>query len=163
MQRLVGIWLVIGAIVVLVVLSRPSYAANVYYVAGSVAALGAALTYSWNAQFQRAKWLAELHQKFFDNQTYREVRNVLDREAGSTAVDNLLKENEPALSEYLNFFHFVALIRNRGQIASKDVENLFSYYLECLKRHAQVKNYIENRQNKFVALRKMLKELKNQD
>jgi hypothetical protein len=56
----------------------------------------------------------------------------------------------------LNFFEFVAYLQSEGQLLERDVQALFGYYLECLKRHQTVLEYIQKKEKGFDYLRKLL-------
>jgi hypothetical protein len=110
---------------------------------GAGAAVVAILVYRSNSRLQRAKWLADLYEKFYERSDLKRVREVLDCEAGDSPSVSALVRDEPAeFSDYLNFFEFVAVLGKSGQLRKQEIEDLFRYYLDCLENCRAVRNYI---------------------
>jgi len=50
----------------------------------------------------------------------------------------------------------MAYLQTSRQLSRRDVQALFGYYLECLKRHREVVEYIRNKEKGYEYLRKSL-------
>ena len=121
-----------------------------------LAAIGALLVYRSNSRRERARWAENLYSRFFERSELKAVRDKLDCLRGNSEVRRLVTEESAALTDYLNFFEFVAYLRSSKQLSEKDIEALFGYYLDCLRRHDEVAAYIRNREKGFEYLREIL-------
>ncbi|MCI0487720.1 MAG: hypothetical protein L0229_14095 [Blastocatellia bacterium] len=128
----------------------------VYYGSAILAALGALFIYRRNSRLERARWLSTLYDKFFESDRYKEVRDILDTIANTDRVNELVIKEEAKFTDYLNFFEFVAILTVSKQLRHQEVDDLFNYYLECLKRHDRVREYISREENGYERLRKLL-------
>jgi hypothetical protein len=128
------------------------------YAAGAVAAVFSTVNYWRNIKLERSKWVSALYTKFFEQQQLRSVRECLDCRSESEDVAKLLKDEPAELTEYLNFFEFVAYLRKSKQISKEDVTALFEYYLKCLSRHPCLRSYIKQKQNGYQYLDAFLEE-----
>lgn len=109
----------------------------------AAAALWGIYVYFSNSRLRRAEWLRSLYEKFYERVELKRVREVLDCEGGrSEAIDKLVSEEPPELSDYLNFFEFVAVLRKSRQLTEEEIEDLFHYYLDCLENCRAVRAYI---------------------
>ncbi|HSZ63113.1 MAG TPA: hypothetical protein VK828_15025 [Terriglobales bacterium] len=84
------------------------------------------------------------------------TRDKLDCASGDPLVAKLVSEEASELTDYLNFFEFVAYLESSRQLDEADVRALFSYYLDCLKKHKEVAAYIQNQEKGFEYLRRNL-------
>ncbi len=129
-------------------------------VGGMVAAFWALWVYHSNSRRERARWAEDLYTRFYEKHELKGVREKLDCEpgdaAGDAAIAHLVAEEPAALTDYLNFFEFVAYLQASKQLSEADVQALFSYYLECLRKHRTVAGYIKNPHKGFEYLRKTL-------
>lgn len=121
-------------------------AANVATTVGTVAGIlggGFALwTFVHASRTRRAEWLASLHEQFFETDRYVNVRRVLDyrsdpeyselRTAVATEQPHKLADE---LYRYLNFFEFLASLRQLQQISDQEILSLFEYDLRMLGDH----------------------------
>jgi len=113
---------------------------------GAIAALWAIYVYFTNSRVRRAEWLASLYEKFYEKSDLKAVREILDCEGGdSPDISRLVSEEPPELTDYLNFFEFVAVLKKSHQLSANEIESLFGYYLDCLEKCCQVRNYIANK------------------
>jgi hypothetical protein len=125
-------------------------------IAGIAAAVSALCVYRTNSRRERARWAENLYARFFERSELKTIRDTLDCSPGDPAVRQLVTEESAALTDYLNFFEFVAYLKSSKQLAEADVEALFKYYLDCLRLHSEVAGYIRNRAKSFEYLRKIL-------
>jgi L-amino acid N-acyltransferase YncA len=115
----------------------------VSYLVGAFAAFAASLNYRKSSRVERAKWLAELYDKFYERDLLKPIRATLDCSANEgDSVDTMVQGETAEFTDYLNFFEFVAYLRASGQLSKGDVEAMFGYYIECLRRHASVRKYV---------------------
>lgn len=85
-------------------------------------------------------------QKFYEKSDLKAVREILDCEGSdSPDISRLVSEEPPELTDYLNFFEFVAVLKKSHQLSANEIESLFGYYLDCLEKCGQVRNYIANK------------------
>ena len=129
---------------------------TIYYIAASIAALGALFVYQKNSKFERAKWASQLYESFYPKDNLKSIRDKLDCAADSDDVKQLVAEEGSQFTDYLNFFEFVAFLRTTEQLGDSEVEDLFGYYLNCLNRHADVRKYILNLENGYEGLAKLI-------
>jgi len=129
-------------------------------VAGIGAAFWALFVYRSNSRRERARWAESLYARFYERVELKTVREKLDCEpgdvAGDAAVADLVAEEPAELTDYLNFFEFVAYLQSSKQLSEADVQALFSYYLECLRKHETVAAYIKDPKKGFEHLRNTL-------
>jgi len=128
----------------------------VYFVAASIAALGALYVYRKNSKFERAKWASQLYESFYQKDNLKSILDQLDFTADSDEVKQLIAEEGSQFTDYLNFFEFIAFLRTTKQLGDSEVEDLFGYYLNCLNRHADVRNYILDAKNGYEGLAKLI-------
>lgn len=137
---------------------------TIYYLAGSIAALGtlgAALfalgVYKSNSRLERARWASSLYEKFFEKNDLKLMREALDCTVDSDEVVNqTVIAEDPRFTDYLNFFEYIAFLKDSRQLHVTEVEGLFGYYLDCLKRHQSVMTYIANPEKGFEGLAKLI-------
>jgi hypothetical protein len=160
--------------------------ANIAQGIAALGALGAAIAafvvYLQNANLERAKWALTLYERFFEKESLKKVRGILDCNPCSKyllakidnkavlsdeertqlisfrKVENLVDEESDEFTDYLNFFEFVAFLESNKQLKRREIEALFDYYLKCLKKHDLVIEYIER--NGFEQLKELLKNWK---
>lgn len=128
----------------------------VYSMVGTVAAIGALLVYRNNSKRERARWAEGLYTRFYEKPELKKVRDQLDCVAGDAGVASLVSEESSALTDYLNFFEFVAYLQSSKQLSRTDVQALFGYYLDCVRRHKDVVGYIRNKEKGFEYLSKII-------
>ena len=128
----------------------------VSYLVGAGAAWFAWRTYQANSRRESAKWAVQLYEKFYEQESYREIREALDCDAGGTEVEKLVLEESAKFTDYLNFFELVCFLAQTKQITTSNVTTLFDYYLKCLKRHPSVIGYINKPDHGFEQLREYL-------
>jgi len=121
----------------------------------------AALTFWRTAKVRRAEWLSSLHTKFYEGSGYKRIRRILDNaktEPGFAQLRSAIESGQSTdvveeFEDYLNFFEFVATLRNLGQLRSAEITMMFDYYLRLLREHTFIVNYI--REYGFEGLNKL--------
>lgn len=126
-----------------------------YYVVAIIAAISALVVYRRNRRLEQAKWLSTFYEKFYESDKYTSIRELLDSEKADEIRDMVNKE-DPNFTDYLNFFEHVAIFADSKQLRSDDVEASFCYYLNCLKAHESVHEYIKNSAKGYEKLRAYL-------
>jgi hypothetical protein len=130
-----------------------------YYTVAPIAILFVAIGYWRGKRLEAAKWAFQLYEKFYEKDTFKKIRAILDSEESEQSVIDELVRNEPSkFTDYLNFFEFIAYLKRRGQISDSDVDALFSYYIGCLKERASVYNYIQDPDKGYEHLSELLAE-----
>lgn len=85
------------------------------------------------------------------------MRTLLDVPADADQVSEVVIREESDFTDYLNFFEYVAILTKSEQLRDEDIEDLFGYYLNCLKRHERVRKYIDNPINGYEKLSQLLR------
>ncbi len=134
--------------------------------AGLYAAAAAIKAYDQNLwadrrknDLEKAKWLSQLFQSFYEKDTYKGMRRKFDfgnmddvlglirKDSGTAPV---FHEEEQILfdqfTDYLNFFELVAYLSKLEQLDSEDIKAVFAYYLGRLVKidtTTEIRTYIE--------------------
>jgi len=134
-----------------------SLIAGIFSAIGTVLAAGfAAFVYYRNSAFERARWASSLYDKFYEETTLKQLREMLDCLNNSDLVNEIVIRQESAFTDYLNFFEFIAFLKSSKQLKDSEIEALFGYYLDCLNRHDRVRHYVSNPENGYEGLAKLL-------
>lgn len=126
------------------------------YLAGGISAVVAVLVSSSNSRRERARWAESLYARFYEKEELKVVRDLLDCSPGDRQVSELVRSEPAGWTDYLNFFEFVAYLQSSKQLSKHDVEALFRYYLDCLKKHLEVEAYIRDEKKGHEYLRGIL-------
>lgn len=121
--------------------------------------VSAVFVYRSNSRRERARWVESLYARFFEKNELKQVRDVLDCNSDDDKVSLLVSEEGSAWTDYLNFFELVAYLQESNQVAAKDVNALFEYYLGCLKRHRATIEYVRDEKKGFKYLRRLLQKI----
>ena len=120
----------------------------------AAAVLGAVRIYYRKVALERATWLSSLYSKFYEAPDLKRIRKVLDdNSADAPAVEELVRSEDSDLTDYLNFFEFMAYLKDRRQLSKKDVAALFDYYLRLLSKHQDVRRYVLDDRNGYGYLK----------
>jgi hypothetical protein len=136
---------------------------TIYYAAGIIASLGtlaaafiALSVYRRNSRLERARWAADLYKTFYQEEKLKAVRDKLDCATGSDDVNQLVTREDAEFTDYLNFFEYIAFLKKSKQLHDSEVHDLFGYYLNCLKRHDNVRAYILKAENGYEGLAQLM-------
>jgi hypothetical protein len=147
--------------------------------ATAAGAIFAAVTFDKNRRLEKAKWLTQLHDKFFGKDSqYTEMRKLLDYHDDkapsqdyillSNSIENNLNDNidlQEKLLTYLNFFEYIATLWKTEQLKPEEIRLMFGYYLKSLRKHkwimAFLENYSENDFKNIPALISKIEETEN--
>jgi hypothetical protein len=127
-----------------------------YQIVAILAALAALYLYRRNSRLERSRWATTLFEKFYENGRYKEVRSLLDNPAESSQIADIVLKDDAKFTDYLNFFEYVAFLKESKQLREQEVEVLFGYFLDCLQRHERVLAYIRDPENGYEKLRAFL-------
>src|SRR5262245_1977863 len=128
-----------------------------YYTIAPIAILIAAIGYSRAKRLETARWALQLWEKFYEKETFKSIRAVLDCDGGQESEANKLVEEQSAdFTDYLNFFELIAYLRKKSQLSDSDIDVLFSYYLGCLKERTKVYEYIRDPKSGYEELARLL-------
>jgi hypothetical protein len=140
---------------------------TVYYIAGSIAAIGtlvaaiiAVCVYRRNWRLEQSRWASSFYEKFYESDKYKTIREKLDR-SDEASINALVEDEEAEFTDYLNFFEHVAIFAKSKQLNKDDVEASFAYYLNCLYKLGAVRKYIEDDENGFEQLKEFLQNRSN--
>lgn len=122
-----------------------------------IAAFWALWTYHKSVRLARARWMKELYEKFYEQPQQKDVREQLDS-GDEKKIFKLVTEESPLFTDYLNFFEFLGYLEKSKQVSRDDILGLFRYYLQNLKAHPEILDYVEDPKNGFEGLRKMLRQ-----
>src|SRR5947209_11619415 len=118
--------------------------------------------YRRQTQLEKLKWLQQLYESFYYDERYKRVRQLLDFDdlsdlltflaQGEDESRNLTADQRDAVdrfTDYLNFFEWIAILENRGQLTFEDLDDLFNYYISRMvtvdKRHGeQITRYMKD-------------------
>jgi hypothetical protein len=123
---------------------------------------------------EKSKWFLQLYEKLFENPQYKHVRRKLDyadteeikmlirRDAESKEFTEAERTVFDEFTDYLNFFEFVAHLKEVGQLTSQDINATFDYYLRLLtkQRNPEIRGYLKK--EGFENLDKLLLEYEGQ-
>ena len=99
----------------------------------------------------------ELVRKILREKSSKEVREILDCDDEiSLEITNLIREESSDFTDYLNFFEFVGFLHHSRQLNFDEIEKLFGYYLNCLDRRKDIRDYLERKD--YGLLNSLLKE-----
>jgi hypothetical protein len=129
-------------------------AQSISYLLAAVSVFIAVLTYHRNAKLERARWLSTLYSKFYEAPDLKRIRKALDEHpADAGEIEELVRCEDSDLTDYLNFFEFMAYLEERGQLKKGDVAALFDYYLRLLSKHKDVRKYVLDERNGYGYLK----------
>ena len=126
-----------------------------YYMVAIVAAIAALVVYKRNHRLEQSRWLSSFYDKFYETDKYKAVRELLDSK-NRKEINSLVENEDPAFTDYLNFFEHVAIFAGSNQLRTDDVEASFCYYLDSLKGHEKVRDYINNKDKGYEKLKAYL-------
>ena len=116
----------------------------------AIGGLFAARTYMRDSSLKRVEWLERLHEKFYVEDTYKYVRQLLDYESEddfssfqSAISSRKWTEEQEQLVDYLNFFHFISAVWTKGHLKQHEIKLLFDYYLGLLVKHDFLVQYMQ--------------------
>ena len=118
-----------------------------------------ARTYWRNSAQERAKWLFELYQRFYDSDSHTEIRRMI--EAGGTRFAEEEKDERllQRLDDYLNFFEFISFLLKSGRLKKKEAMAMFDYPLRKIARDNSICRYLSRPEYGYEGLNKLLKDL----
>lgn len=135
----------------------------VFYATATLGVIISWRTFLANQKVRRGEWLKSLFEKFYENESFKEVRKWIE----SGEVDKKINldeisvtQNEEKLADYLNFFEFIATLQSDGQLKSTDVSNLFDHYLKKIRKSKVCVNWIDRDDYGFEKLRILLQKIK---
>lgn len=131
-----------------------------------VAGVFGLITFRRDLEHKKTDWLYTLFERFYEKDTYKRVRAVLDYP--DHRIDQLRRLTTPgnvpqtdedrelidAFCDYLNFFEFLSNLTVKGRMERDDLDRMFKYYLDNLKGHEFVIEYAAA--NSYEALHREL-------
>ena len=138
------------------------YAQFVAYCAVAFGVIFTSINYFNSLKVKRGEWIKSLFEKFYEEDRFKKIRKEIEYETirSFLAIDSKEvasnKENEELLVDYLNFFELLATLIKNKHIRKNEVFDLFSYYLNLLKKDIFIRRYVE--QFSFKNLNALLNE-----
>ena len=125
------------------------------YIVSGIGILIAGISYARNKKLQKVEWIESLFEKFYEKETYKEVRKWIDYKLLKDELSNDVNKNkEEKLADFLNFFEFIATLEKEKQLSLDEIKNLFAYYLYLIKSDEVCLQFISD--YKFKNLSKLL-------
>lgn len=130
------------------------------YVAATFGIIITVYTYYNNNKVKRGEWLKELFEKFYENNSFSEVRENIEYDSLKSFLEiddkgmATNKKNEEKFVNYLNFFEFIAILQFRNHIKDDEVKDMFEYFINKLNDVPFITRYIN--QFGFGNLEKLL-------
>lgn len=124
---------------------------------GIFAPIFAVVTYRRNVRIRRAEWLSTLHAKFYEADTYKHIRHLIDYEPPEFATLQEAVESGgsetlvESFVDYLNFFEFIASLWKLRQLSLEEIEMLLGYYLVNLSKHSFITAFIASQSFEHLA------------
>lgn len=123
-------------------------------------------TYWRNSNLKRAEWLYQLYEKFYEEDYYKKIRQIIDYERENDieklkngiendCEDELIEE----LVNYLNFFEFIASLWKLKQLTIKEIAMVFEYYILRIAEYEFLNKFIA--EESFCNLADLIEALKN--
>ncbi len=106
---------------------------------------------------EKSKWFLQLYEKLFENPQYKHVRRKLDygdveeirmlilADADGKEFSQHQQTVFDEFTDYLNFFEFIAHLKEIGQVTLEDINATFDYYLRLLtkSRNPEIRQYLK--------------------
>ncbi len=112
---------------------------------------------------EKAKWLNGLYEKFYEKATFKQIRLAIDYKTEEYInLKQILNTNEDLelqgnLVDYLNFFEFIATLKEKRQLKITDINMVFGYYINDLKDSDFIIQFIKK--SGFQNLEKLIIEI----
>ena len=107
------------------------------------------ITYRKNTRLERAKWLNGLYEKFYEKDTYKEIRLIIDYETPTydDLIEAIKADTKPELQEklvdYLNFFEFIATLNKTRQLNIEEINLVFGYYIQIIDKNIVITDFVK--------------------
>lgn len=119
---------------------------------------------------QKAQWLTQLFQRFYEGDTYKDIRRKFDYDEMEALLALIRKDKDPKstfgsdeqvlfdrFTDFLNFFEFVAYLKELKQLDTDDIKAMFEYYFERIvevDQTGEIREYLSR--SGFGNLQRML-------
>jgi len=98
--------------------------------------------YLRNSARDRARWLFDLFQRFYERPALRSTWELVDWGSTDFITEGRDRERLLALDEFLNFFELVAHLRRRRLLRKDEVKSMFDYPLKRIAGNAELVVYL---------------------
>jgi hypothetical protein len=112
-----------------------------FYFVAVVATIGSAWTYYRNSRRERAKWLFDLFQHFYEGDEHKQIRKLIESGETQFAIKEDDDELLQRLDNYLNFFEFLDFLNSENILTKDDVSKLFDYPLRRIDQDPAIRKY----------------------
>jgi hypothetical protein len=131
-----------------------------FYLTAIAAAAYSARTYYRNSAQERAQWLFEMYQRFYDAPGYRDIRMRIERGQTQFAQEEKDEELLQRLDDYLNFFEFISFLVKEKRLHRQEAMAMFDYPLRQLARDNSISRYLTRPEYGYEGLNELLKNLR---
>lgn len=131
---------------------------------------------------ERQEFLIRLHERFYSNGGYSNIRKILDwydetdpnelfhkeiKCIRMSLKDEIFKNQKRDLKEeeinvieeftnYLNFFLQIAILWEKGILKKEDIKQNYLYYLKQLRKYEVIYKYVDDGDQNFTPIRNLL-------
>jgi len=119
-------------------------AQTAFYLVGIGSTIVGVKSYIGNSRLERAKWIVRMYEKFYEAEELKKIRETLDCPTDSEIVSGLVEDQSSKLTDYLNFFELLAILKNSRQMQGCEIEAMFGYYLDCIQKQPRLMSYLRN-------------------
>ncbi len=124
---------------------------------GAAAFVGAWYQYRQNSQQERLRWLFELYQKFYEGDSFNDMRIRVEWRDTAFISEDQNRELLLRLDDFLNFFEFVAILKRNKKLNQEEVKQMFDFPLRSIAENQDVMAYL--RKYGYEELHALLKEM----
>jgi len=131
----------------------------VFYLTAIIAAFYSARTYYRNSAQERAQWLFDLYQRFYESERHKRVRLLI--ESGKTEFAEKEEDAEllQELDDYLNFFEFISFLLAQKRLQRNEVMAMFDYPFRKMVGDNSIMRYLAHPEYGYEGLNELLKNL----
>lgn len=127
-----------------------NWASAFTFLAAFLAGLFGLFRYIRSERMRQTEQVRELYKMFFESPRYRRIRFVLANQDApefaalrtELATPGMPRELEAELIDFLNFLEFVAGLTRRGLVAKRDIDWMFSSFIERVIAVDFVREYV---------------------
>jgi hypothetical protein len=113
----------------------------VFYFVAILGTLGSVWTYLRNSKRERARWIFDLFQHFYEGGEHQKIRTKIESGQTDFADNEDDEELLHKLDNYLNFFEFLDFLHEKRILTKDDILRLFEYPLRQIHKDRHLRKY----------------------
>ncbi len=113
----------------------------VFYLVAIAATIGSVITFYQNSKRERARWLFDLFQHFYEGEEHKMIRALIESGKTEFAAKEADEELLQKLDNYLNFFVFLHFLYKRRILKKEEILRLFDYPLRQIAQNPAIRRY----------------------